>query len=166
MTLREQINTLGKNGTPFLFCIDYKAKNGFAYPLDKIPHEISYSFDKNIQHTIYKVPAITDKNPITKETLLNNSTEFVAGKRIYYIFISTKPLNTQEVRIRVYKRDSKVFNQITKMVFSNDFRLSQDQIYYYQDYIVISNGGEYCMAVYAKNDLERPKAIADFKVKN
>ena len=67
MTLREQINTLGENGTPFLFCIDYKAKNGFAYPLDKIPHEISYSFDKNIQHTIYKVPAITDKNPITKE---------------------------------------------------------------------------------------------------
>ena len=67
MTLREQINTLGENGTPFLFCIDYKAKNGFAYPLDKIPHEISYSFGKNIQHTIYKVPAITDKNPITKE---------------------------------------------------------------------------------------------------
>ena len=60
MTLREQINTLGENGTSFLFCIDYKAKNGFAYPLDKIPHEISYSFDKNIQHTIYKVPAITE----------------------------------------------------------------------------------------------------------
>lgn len=116
--------------------------------------------------TKQKAIILFNQNPITKETLLNNSTEFVAGKRIYYIFISTKPLDTQEVRIRVYKRDSKVFNQITKMVFSNDFRLSQDQIYYYQDYIVISDGGEYCMAVYSKNDLERPKAIADFKVKN
>lgn len=104
--------------------------------------------------------------PITKENLLNNPTEFIAGKRIYYIFITEEPLKTDCVRIRILKRDEKANFETTKLVYSNDFRPYKDQIYYYNDYVVIHEGGYYCMMVYASNRMDRPLAIADFKVKN
>lgn len=113
-----------------------------------------------------KTIILFNKEPITKESLLDNSTEFVAGKRIYYIFITEKPLETNQIRVRILKKDEKANYQNTKMAYSNDFRLSKDQAYYYNDYIVINEAGYYCMTVYAKNNLERPLAIADFRVKN
>lgn len=106
-----------------------------------------------------------NKEPITKDNLLNNSSEFVAGKRIYYIFITEKPLNTNMVRIIILKREEKINYMATKIVYSNDFRLYKDQIYYYNDYIVMHEVGYYCMAIYDKNNMEKPIAIADFRVK-
>lgn len=103
--------------------------------------------------------------PITKENMLNNATEFVAGKRIYYIFITEKPLTCQYIRVRIIKRDDKAQNQAIKMFYSNDFRLNKDQIYYYNDYIVMNESGNYCMIVYARDKLSIPLAVADFKVK-
>jgi len=105
-----------------------------------------------------------NKFPITKDNLLHNSSEFVAGKRIYYIFITQKPLKTDMVRIMVLKRDEKANFEPGKIVYSNDFRLNKDQIYYYNDYIVIHEAGTYCMAVYNKNSMERPLMIGDFRV--
>lgn len=104
-------------------------------------------------------------NPITKENLLTNPTDFTAGKRIYYIFITEKPLQTDFVRIRILKRDEKANNEATKIVYSNDFRLTKGQIYYYTDYIVMNEAGSYCMLVYAKNELDHPLTLADFRVK-
>lgn len=103
--------------------------------------------------------------PITKENLLNNPTEFTAGKKIYYIFITEQPLKTNSIRVRIFKRDDKANSSITNVVYSNDFRLYKNQIYYYTDYIVMNEAGCYCMTVYAKNKLDIPLAIADFKVK-
>jgi len=105
-----------------------------------------------------------NKFPITKENLLQNASEFVAGKRIYYIFITEKPLQTDMVRIMVLKRDEKANSEPGKIVYSNDFRLNKDQVYYYNDYIVIHDAGTYCMAVYDKNNMERPLMIGDFRV--
>lgn len=104
--------------------------------------------------------------PITKENLLNNATEFSTEKRIYYVFITELPLKTNQIRVRIMKRDEKARNQAIKVVYSNDFKLYKDQVYYYNDYIVINEAGAYCMAIYAKNDLSEPMAVADFLVKN
>lgn len=112
-----------------------------------------------------KAMILFNNNPITKENLLANSTEFSTGKRIYYIFITEEPLKTTFVRIRILKRDEKVNFETTKIVYSNDFRLNKDQIYYYTDYIVMNEAGRYCMYVYTKNELDHPLAIADFRVK-
>ena len=68
------------------------------------------------------------------------------------------------VRIMVLKRDEKANFEPGKIVYSNDFRLNKDQIYYYNDYIVIHEAGTYCMAVYNKNSMERPLMIGDFRV--
>lgn len=103
--------------------------------------------------------------PITKETFLNNATEFTSGKRIYYVFMTEQKLKTDLIRIRVLKQSEKADFQPTKLFYSNDFRLQKDQIYYYNDYIVIHESGYYCMAIYAKNQMNKPLAIADFKVK-
>lgn len=114
-----------------------------------------------------KAPTIIlfNREPITKENFLQNSTEFTVGKKIYYIFITEKPLKTDSIRIRIIKRDEKVNFNTTSIVYSNDFRLYKDQIYYYNDYIVMNEAGYYCMAIYACNKLDRPLVIGDFRVK-
>lgn len=106
-----------------------------------------------------------NKSPITKDNFLNNTVEFTVGSRIYYLFISEKPLKTEYIRVRILKRDSKANMQAIKMFYSNDFRLNKDQVYYYNDYIVMNESGTYCMAIYALNALDKPLAVADFKVK-
>ena len=106
-----------------------------------------------------------NKEPITKDNLLNNATEFPMGKRIYYIVITQTPLTSNTIRIRVLKRDPKVFHEFVNLVYSNDFRLRKDQVYYYNDYLVINQAGEYFMEVYDRYALSKPLATADFMVK-
>lgn len=107
-----------------------------------------------------------NKEPITKNNLLSNATEFTAGKRIYYIFITEEPIKVDFIRVRIFKREEKADFTPSKLVYSNDFRPYKDQVYYYNDYIVMGEAGYYCMYVYLKNQLNSPIAIADFRVKN
>ena len=69
--------------------------------------------------------------PITKENLLQNSTEFTAGKHIYYIFITEKPLNTNIIRMRILKRDPKANCEPVNLVYSNDFLAPIESIYHF-----------------------------------
>lgn len=108
---------------------------------------------------------IFNSAPITKDNILNNSTEFTAGKRIYYIFITEKPLKTDFIRVRIFKRDEKAGFETINVIYSNNFRLRKDQVYYYNDHLVVNEPGYYCMTIYAGNKLDRPFAIADFRVK-
>jgi len=112
-----------------------------------------------------KAMILFNSNPITKQNLLENSTEFIKNQRFYYIFISEKPITSDMVRIRIFKRDSKANYEPTKLIYSNDYKLRKDQVYYYDDYIVINDAGEFCMVVYALNNLKTPLAVSDFKLK-
>lgn len=103
--------------------------------------------------------------PITKENLLNNSTEFKVGKKFYYIFITEKQLESNFIRVRILKREPKADYIANKVVYSNDFRLNKDQIFYYTDYMVMNDTGYYYMLIYSKNRLDKPLATADFQVK-
>lgn len=103
--------------------------------------------------------------PITKENLLSNSSEFVQGKRFYYIFITEKPLDSSLIRVRILKREEKADFAASKLVYSNDFKPSKDQVYYYTDYLVLHETGYYCMQVYSTDLLNSPLAVADFKIK-
>jgi len=113
-----------------------------------------------------KTLILFNKYPVIKETLLNNATEFNAGKRIYYIFLTDKPLETKMIRIKIYKRDEKANYGVTKVAFTGDFKVMKDQLYYYNDYIVLHDAGYYYMAIFAMNGLDKPLATADFRVKN
>lgn len=109
---------------------------------------------------------IFNKNPITKENMLRNSNEFTTGKRIYYLFLTQEPLKADSVRIRIFKRDEKADFPVTEVIYSNDFRLSKAQVYYYTDYVIINKAGYYCMYVYATDNLSRFLTRSDFQVKD
>ena len=104
--------------------------------------------------------------PITKENLLTNASQFTAGKRFYYIFITEQKLDTNLIRVRVLKKDGKGKFGPVKLVYSNDFRLSKAQIYYYTDYLVLNETGDFTMYVYARYALDKPLITADFRVKD
>jgi hypothetical protein len=114
----------------------------------------------------YQSMILFNSSPITKENVLNNSSEFIAGKRIYYLFITERPLKTDFVRVIILKRDEKANYEATKLVYSNDFRLNKAQTFYYTDYIILNEAGNYCMRVYAGNIMNNPLAIGDFKIKD
>lgn len=112
-----------------------------------------------------KAIILFNRYPITKETLLFNATEFVEGKKFYYIFMSQKPIKNDIIRVRVRKKDGKWAQETVKPVYSNDFRLNKDEVYYYTDYLVIHEAGEYSMWVYDRYNMTRPLAISDFRIK-
>lgn len=112
-----------------------------------------------------KTAILFNNNPITKENILQNPTQFKVDKRFYYIFITEKQLESNIIRVKILKRDEKANYEPTKIVYSNDFRLNKDQIFYYTDYIVMHESGYYYMLIYATNRLDKPLATADFQVK-
>jgi hypothetical protein len=103
--------------------------------------------------------------PITKENILQNSTQFKVGKKFYYIFITQRQIETKFIRVKILKRDEKANYETTKMIYCNDFKLSKDEVFYYTDYIVMNDAGYYYMLIYAMNRLDKPLASADFQVK-
>lgn len=106
-----------------------------------------------------------NKYPITKENFLQNSSEFDIGQKIYYLFITEKSLDTDMIRVRVIKRAEKAGYEAINVVYSNDFRLRKDQIFYYSDYLIMNESGYYCMMIYASNRLDMPLYKADFRIK-
>lgn len=114
----------------------------------------------------YRTLIIFNNVPITKENVLSNASDFTSGKRIYYLFLTEKKLKTDLIRVRVLKKEGKGnIKDPVAIVYSNDFRLNKAQVYYYNDYIVINDTGEYCMIIYSRYALDKPLAIADFRVK-
>ena len=107
-----------------------------------------------------------NSKPITKETVLQNAIEFTKDRRIYYLFITEKELTTDIIRVELRKKDEKVEFWGVKVVFANDYRVSKDQLYYYNDYIVLHEAGHYYMLIYDKNNLDKPLAVSDFYVKD
>lgn len=109
---------------------------------------------------------IFNEYPITKDNLLQNSTVFTADKKFYFVVISTeKPISESGIRIRIVKKEEKANFAMGKVVYSNDFRLKKGEVYYYTDGLTMGEAGYYCMFVYAKDRLDRPLAIADFRIK-
>lgn len=113
-----------------------------------------------------KTLILFNNEPITKENLLSNSTQFVAGKKIHYLFITEKKLTSNLIRVRVLKKEGKVNIQPINVISSNDYRLNKDQLFYYSDYIVLNTAGDYCMVIYTLDALDKPLVMADFRVKN
>lgn len=107
-----------------------------------------------------------NKQPITAETLLQNSMEFDLNRRIYYIFITQKPIKSDYIRVQIVKKDEKTGIGGLKIIYANDFKVYQDQIYYYTNYIVLHETGHYYMQIFSTDNFEKPLARSDFYVFN
>jgi len=113
-----------------------------------------------------KAVILFNHQPITKETILNNSKEFTLGRKVYYILLVKKPLQSDIIRVQILKQEDKADLGGVKIYYADDFRLYKDQVYYYNDYVVIREAGHYIMQIFSKDDMVHPLAISDFYVRD
>ncbi|MBP7212267.1 hypothetical protein KBA27_05470 [bacterium] len=104
-------------------------------------------------------------SPITKETILNYSRNFYTGQKIYFIFISEKPIVADRVRIQIYKYNDPG-NMLTDLVYGIDHKVHLDEYYYVTDYVVLHQAGHYMMQIFARDQLYEALTGSDFYVKD
>ena len=104
--------------------------------------------------------------PFTQETAGNYTRTFNRGEKIYWLFMSKKPIKAQFIEVQVVSAVHKTgLTTISGIVYTHDYRIDKDNPHYYTDYFVIHTPGHYYMQVFDRNKLHKPLTIADFSVK-
>lgn len=104
--------------------------------------------------------------PFTPETAQNYTRNFQRGEKIYWLFMSKKPIKAKYIGIQVVSTNHKTgWATVSGIVYSHDYRINKDSPHYYTDYFVIHSPGHYYMQIFDKNNLVKPITIADFYVK-
>ena len=115
--------------------------------------------------TMDKASILFNHDPITKETVMNNTTVFDKGERIYYLILTPKTVHSRYIYIQIIKKDND-YNQFGyQLYWGNTVRVKDEQMYYYDDYIVINEKGNYIMKVYSKDKPQVPLTQAQFFVR-
>ena len=113
-----------------------------------------------------KAAILFNQEKITVENAMNFSNVFQANERIYYLILIPKKIKTNRIDIQVIKKDNKYERLGYKLAWSYSARLYDDQMYYYDDYVVLSEPGAYIMRVYSKDDPTKLLCQNQFWVKN
>jgi len=103
--------------------------------------------------------------PITAENAMNLTNVFSPGMRIYYLVILPKPIKSRYAYIQIIKKEGANERLGYKMYYGNTVRLKDEQMYYYDDYIVINERGTYVMKIYSKDNPTKVLTMAQFWVK-
>ncbi len=104
--------------------------------------------------------------PFTEQTAADYKRSFHTGDKIYWLFMSKKPIKAQYIGIQVVAGSHKGgWATIAGVAYSHDYRINKDNPHYYTDYFVLHSPGHYYMQVFDKNKLLKPLTIADFYVK-
>lgn len=112
-----------------------------------------------------KAGILFNKYPITEETILNNEYVFKPNTRIYYLVVLPQKIHSRYAYLQIIKKGSNgIFGY--NIYHGRDIRLKNEQIHYYDDYIVISESGSYLMKIYSKDDPQRILAVGEFFVKD
>ena len=112
-----------------------------------------------------KPSILFNKNPITKENVMDYSTVFKPNVRIYYLVLIPKKIHSRYMYIQIIKKDNSYERFGYKLYWANTVRLKDEQMYYYDDYIVINEPGAYIMKVYSKDNPQQPLKMAQFFVR-
>lgn len=104
--------------------------------------------------------------PFTVETIGNYKTSFQKGEKIYWLFMSKKPIKAQYIEVQVLSANHKTgFTTISGIAYTHDYRINKDCPHYYTDYFVFHTPGHYYVQIFDKNKLAKPYTVADFYVK-
>ena len=103
--------------------------------------------------------------PITKENALKNSKVFNEGARVYYLFIAPKKMNTEFIRVQIFKMTDNAPWGGNEVVRTKDYRLMKDERYYHTNYFTFYEKGRYVMQVFSHDDFQHPLALNDFYIK-
>lgn len=112
-----------------------------------------------------KAAILFNTNKITSENVLDYSSVFQPNQRIYYLILIPKKIKTETIEIQVIKKDNKYERLGYKLYWSYSARLKDDQMYYYDDYVVISEPGAYVMKVYSKDNPTKTLCMSQFFVR-
>lgn len=97
-----------------------------------------------------------NKDPISKDTVMNASRHFEVGKPIYYLFYTPKKIDTEFIRVQVFKVGDNIPRGGYKIVWTNEYRIMKQNVYYYYNYFVLHSPGSYVMQIFSMNDLVNP----------
>ncbi len=104
-----------------------------------------------------------NKNHITVETVMSNDTVFTRGERIYYLILLPKKVQTHNIYIQIIKKGS-AGRLGYELFWTHNARLKEEQMYYYDDYVVLNQPGSYVMVVYSKDNPQKPLTMSPFIV--
>lgn len=114
--------------------------------------------------TNQKAGILFNKSPITEKNIYDYSNTFYTGKRIYYIILMPKKVETRYLYIQIVKKDNDYGRLGYKLIRTRDIRLKDEEINYFTDYFVINEKGYYFMKVYSKDNPQKVFAAAEFYV--
>ena len=112
-----------------------------------------------------KAAILFNQNKITAENVMNFSNVFQTNQRIYYLILIPKKINTRSIDIQVIKKDNAYGRFGYKLFWSYSAYLKDEQMYYYDDYVVISEPGAYIMKVFSKDNPTKTLCSSQFFVK-
>lgn len=113
--------------------------------------------------TNYKPMILFNKNKITTETVMSNDTVFNKGERIYYLILLPKKVKSHNIYIQVIKKGD-AGRLGYSLYWTYNARLKEEQMYYYDDYVVINQAGSYVMQVFSKDNPTKVLTMSPFIV--
>lgn len=111
-----------------------------------------------------KTGILFNKEPISQMTVQNCSRDFEVDKPIYYLFYSPEKISTDFIRVQVIKVGDKIPRGGYKIVWTNEYRVMKQNVFYYHNYFVLHSAGTYIMQIFSMDDLINPLAKNFFYV--
>ena len=113
-----------------------------------------------------KAGILFNQHKITVDNAFDNTAVFAPNQRIYYLVFIPKKIATKRIEIQIIKKDNKEERLGYKLYWSRTASMTADQIYYYTDYVVLSEPGAYVMQVYSKDNPTKRLCMAPLWVRN
>lgn len=111
-----------------------------------------------------KASILFNKYPISEKNIYDYSKTFAVGRRIYYVVLMPKKVESRYLYIQIIKKDNDYGQFGYKLQQTFNIRLKDEEVNYYTDYFVINEKGFYIMKVYSKDNPHKVLTQADFYV--
>lgn len=112
-----------------------------------------------------KASILFNKYPISEKNIYDYSKTFTVGRRIYYVILMPKKVESRYLYIQIIKKDNDYGQFGYKLHQTFNIRLKDEEVNYYTDCFVLNEKGFYIMKVYSKDNPHKVLAQADFYVK-
>lgn len=112
-----------------------------------------------------KARILFNKEPITKMNVMHASRTFEVGERIYYLFYTPEKITTEFIRVQVFKAADNTPVGGYSIVWTGDYRIMKQNMYYYYNNFVLHSPGRYVMQVFEIDNLSEPLAWNFFYVR-
>lgn len=106
-----------------------------------------------------------NRYPITEDTVMNYEQVFERGKRIYYLVVMPEKIHSRYMYLQIIKKDNDYGRLGYKIYYGKNIRLKNENIYYYDDYIVINEPGAYVMQIFSRDNPQKVLTMGEFWVR-